>query len=218
MNLIDDKELFIFDFDGTLVDTSRDILAAVNYIRNEYALDHFSFKEAAEYIGVGQKALIEGIVSEKNEVDIDEAVELFRNYYESNLTKYACFYPGVENVLQELTNKGKKLAIFSNKYSYYIEEILGVIDSQFYFEIILGADNAPARRPDPAGIGQIKDFTKVSLEDIVMIGDSELDIFAGKSAGVSTVGCLYGFGKDEVLKSAEAEYYIDDFQDLLRRN
>jgi phosphoglycolate phosphatase len=213
--LITEQQLYIFDFDGTLADTSADILASINYLRKHYALPPLSFTEARKYIGIGQTKLIEGFLAEVPELNLSEATRLFREHHESQLTNRVKLYPGTAETLQSMFAQGKKLAIVSNKYSFYVEKILNHLQARAYFSLILGPDNVEKRKPDPLPLFQTAEKLKIALTKTVMVGDSRYDIEVGKNAGVTTVACTYGFNTRAELAVYQPDYYIDKFSELI---
>lgn len=215
MSLIEQKKLFLFDFDGTLVDTSLDILNSVNHLRRHYGLKAFSFDEAKKYIGIGLQKLVEGVVSERPEIDIREAIEIYREHHKLHLLDKVRFYPEVPETLQELENSGKILGIITNKYSTFSAQILKHLKCPVKFRLIFGPDNTTERKPSPGPILKALEQTGIPAAAAVMIGDSIYDLHSAKAAQVTTVACLYGFNDEKTLLLESPDFAIKNPGELL---
>lgn len=213
--LIQQKKLFIFDFDGTLMDSSLDILASINHTRAQLSLPPLTFEQARKYIGVGQQALVESII-EQAPITVPEALTIYREHHEQHLFDHVHFYAGIPELLSELIRQDKTLGIVSNKYSHYIHEILKHVGNTFPFAIIIGPDTLNSRKPDPAVIQYACTQTQNNIAQTVMIGDSIIDIQAGKNAAVTTVGCLWGFSTRTDLAPEKPDFMIEKPAELLK--
>lgn len=212
--LIPNKQLFLFDFDGTLMDSSLDILASINHTRHKLALPALTFEQARKYIGIGQQALVEGVM-EDSAVTVQEAISIYQEHHEQHMYDHVRFYPGIPELLTELLRQGKTLGIVSNKYSQYIHKILAHVGNNFDFSVIIGPDTLKTRKPDPTVIHHACTQTQNTISQTVMIGDSIIDIQAGQNAQVTSVACLWGFNTREELAVAAPDFFINTPQELL---
>lgn len=131
------------------------------------------------------------------------------------MSDHVQFYPGIPELLTELIRQGKTLGIVSNKYSQYIHKILVHLGNTFPFAVIIGPDTLKLRKPDPTVIEYACTTTKIPLSETVMLGDSLIDIEAGKNAGVKTVACLWGFNTKAELVLGQPDLMLSYPTELL---
>lgn len=210
MTPLANKKLFIFDFDGTLAETLADITASVNYVRSNLGLQPLTAKEVVKHIGRGQEALVQGITTKENS---QEVLRLYNEHHSQHLLDNVQYFPEVPLTIEFLHHANKKVVILSNKYSYYCQKIVNHLKPLLKFDLILGPDNIPTKKPDPSGIYLATERLQVSLSDTVMVGDSEYDINTGINAKVTTVGCLYGYGNISFLNE-KADFQIGNFSEI----
>lgn len=212
--LVQQKQLFLFDFDGTLMDSSLDILASINHTRTRLGLATMTFEQARKYIGVGQQALVEGVI-ENAAITVQEAVAIYKEHHERHMYDYIHFYPGIPELLTTLVREGKTLGIVSNKYSNYTKKILAHVGNTFPFAVVIGPDTLNIRKPDPAVITYACAQTQNTISQTVMLGDSLIDILAAQNAEVTSVACLWGFNTREELAVQNPDFSIETPQQLL---
>lgn len=206
----------LFDLDGTLVDSSRDITEALNYAIKPYGYVPLSVSETIKLVGEGITRLIEKVISDNLSIK-EEVINRFLEHYSKNLTTHTRPYPKVEETLKALDSYTK--AVISNKREALSRRLLEELKLAEYFEYIIGSDSTPEKKPSPVPIQHVLELTGLTPEDAMIIGDSNLDIKAGKAAGILTVAVLYGYRPPEVL--TEADYFIkkdlSELLDLLRK-
>ncbi|MEE8557106.1 MAG: HAD-IA family hydrolase [Myxococcota bacterium] len=208
--------LFVFDFDGTLADTWRDIASALDRTLEEAGLPGVQGPEVRFWIGNGVLPLLERAVPGpwRTPERLDELYVRFRDHYEAKCLETTEVYPGVVDCLEELS--GEHLAIVSNKPSRFLDLILGSLGLKPYFGVVLGGDSVPVRKPDPAVLRHVVDTLAGPVGEVWMIGDSAVDIETGRAFGARTVGCVWGFRGREELCEAGAETLAETPRDLLR--
>ncbi|HET6514568.1 MAG TPA: HAD-IA family hydrolase [Thermodesulfovibrionales bacterium] len=204
-------KLIIFDLDGTLIDSSRDITEALNYALEPYSSRRVTVQETVNLVGEGLTRLIEKITGYENASSRPAIMKRFLQHYTEHITDHTRAYPGVAETLERLDPYRK--AVISNKkegLSRMVLERLGLLK---YFEVVIGSDSVAERKPSPLPI--IKVLTEFGLQpgDAVMVGDSNYDVDAGRSAGVATVAVTYGYRPLEVIR--HADHLIDRFEDLI---
>jgi phosphoglycolate phosphatase len=203
-------QLLLFDLDGTLVDTIRDITNALNYGLISAGIKALSVKETKALVGEGITKLIEQILGEAKKQFSDQVKDRFLWFYSNHLIDYSSVYPGVKDTLGLLVNYKK--AVISNKREQLSKGILDKLELLGYFDLIAGSDTAAEKKPSPVPVMHVLQQFGARPEEAVMIGDSNFDIEAGKKAGVTTVAVTYGYRARKYL--LDADDLIDDFSEL----
>jgi phosphoglycolate phosphatase len=216
-------KLIIFDLDGTLIDSSIDITNAINYAIEPYGVKPVTVQETISLVGEGISRLMEKMVkSHESEVKsginkhILILIERFLEHYSTHLVDNTTVYPGVKESLEQLN--GYKKAVISNKREALSVKILDGLGLLKYFDLVVGSDTTPERKPSPIPI--LHGITKLNIkpEDAVIVGDSNFDIEAGKAAGIKTIAVTYGYRPIELLKGADFTINrMDELLDILRR-
>ncbi len=201
-------EAFLFDLDGTLIDSSEDIYRAVLHTLKELGYSPLPKEEVIKHVGYGGRKLLQGVLNTDDKHLLDKAVEIFRDYYFSNPAVYTKLYPGIEDLLKEIKEKDKSVAVITNKYEDISWEIIRKLGIEDYIDILVGGDTLPEKKPSPVPVKYTLENLKKSKA--VMIGDSETDIKAGKGAGIETCLALYGFGKKDIALSYNPDYVIEN--------
>jgi phosphoglycolate phosphatase len=202
-------KVLLFDLDGTLVDTCADITEALNYAIAPYGSRTFSQMETRGMIGEGLHRLIEKALGRDNPLQ-EEAVKRFLRYYEKHPVDNSVAYPGVSETLAGLT--GLRTAIVSNKRTYLCSVVLESLRLRQYFDLILGSDSLPEKKPSPAPVRHALALMQAKPGEAAIVGDSRYDMDAGKKAGVITIGAAYGYGNREDFR--EADFIIESFEGL----
>jgi len=204
-------KLIIFDLDGTLVDTSIDITNALNYALKPYGLKDLTVDDTVKMVGEGITRLIEKLLGDKKFQARDDVIKKFLDYYSEHLIDYSNVYPHVRETIEKLN--GYKKAVISNKREYLSTELLDKLDLLKYFNLVIGSDTTPKKKP--SAIPVIYAVTKLGVgpQESIMVGDSNYDIEAGKKAGVKTVAVTYGYRERQYLM--DADYMIDSIEELL---
>ena len=185
----------IFDLDGTLVDTRDDLAAATNHMLRELGLPALSVEQVESFIGLGAFVLIERALGPQHADLVADGFTIFMDYYNAHLLDLTKPYPGIESLLATGNEHGKILSVLTNKPEQPTRAILSGLGLAGYFQIIIGGDTLPKKKPDPEGIYVLQKETLCPLTDTLLIGDSDIDIRTGKAAGVATCGVTWGFGK-----------------------
>ncbi len=206
-----EADLFIFDLDGTLIDSRIDIANALNHTLARLGLPPVTPEEVRERIGRGIRALLRASLGQRQDL-VEEAYPIFLDFYSNHLLENTHLYPGVEDTLRKI---GARKAIVTNKLLRLTEEILEGLGISDYFDTVLGGDSLPERKPSPLPIQWTLERNGVRRERAIIVGDSPLDIEAGKRAGIRTCGAAYGYNNRETLLSAGADWIVESFPEIL---
>ena len=211
-------KLAVFDLDGTLLDTVPDLTAAMNSAMDLMHRPRITVEQGRAYIGNGIKKFAERALRASYECgepgeEAEEAVRHFKAYYADHLTDHTHPYPGIADQLSRLKAAGIKLAVLSNKYD---SATVFIINSFFpgVFDCVFGESEICKRKPDPTGLGLIKEKTGIGYENTVMIGDSVTDVQVADAVGARHVAVEWGYRKRSVLEAGGAAVFASS-PDLL---
>ena len=207
-------DLVMFDLDGTLADTGRDLADAVNFTRARFDLPKLPDATVLAHVGRGVEYLLHHAVPEENPKHFHDLLRVFLDRYESHLLDATVLYPDVHETLCYF--RGKRRAVVSNKMHRLTVAVLRGLGVDGCFDMILGGDSLPQKKPDPALMRRVLSQFEVAAERALMIGDGAIDIEAGKRAGVATCGVTYGLGRREDIISAKPDYLIDSLSEITR--
>ncbi len=208
----------LFDLDGTLIDSRADLTTSINLMLDELGRAPLPIERVVTLIGEGVRSLIERALRatqswEPQDGEIDRATEIFRRHYRVHLLDETRVYPEVHETLVALRHLPK--AVVTNKPYEFSMLIIEALDLRSHFEVILGGDSLPERKPSPQPLLEAARQCGRAPDDCWMIGDSRIDILAGRAAGMTTCGFVAGFRGREELVEAGADVLIERFGELL---
>ena len=206
----------IFDLDGTLLDTVADINRELNKALNKFGFNSIDFEETKKFLGNGSRTLVKE--SLKKTVD-NKVLDEVANYYITNysnpkanvLTKP---YEGIIEMLEVLQQMGIKTAITSNKMDLAVKE-LNETAFNGLFDIALGESDKTPLKPDPTMLYQALDLMNLRKEEVLFIGDTEVDLQAATNASLNSVAVTWGFRSKDFLISLKPNYIIDEPNELI---
>jgi len=209
-------ELYLFDLDGTLADTKRDLSDAVNRTFEELGLAPLPVDVVAGYVGDGIRKLIARALGENDTPRYRDAVARFREHYLAHLLDTTRFYPGIEPLLTRLARDGKKLAVVTNKPIEYTDKIIDGLGVRGRFDLVIGSDTTTRLKPDPQLLQYALEKTGAPAARTVMVGDGVNDIVAARAAAVRSCAVGFGLTPPDVLRRAEPDYFCLDMDELTR--
>jgi len=208
-----------FDLDGTLVDSARDLAAAVNHALSSANLPPHSLADVKRFVGKGTRVLIERALRADNAYS-DEAMKavlpVFNDYYERNVCVHTAPYPGAVAALDELKARGVRLAICTNKAERFTLPLLEQLGLRERFDVVISGDTlVPAvLKPDPAPLHAMVE--RAGGGPAVFLGDTSNDIEAARAAGIPSIAVRFGFIDEADSLGADATLaHFDDLVTLL---
>jgi phosphoglycolate phosphatase len=200
----------IIDLDGTMVDTADDFTAGLNGMLARLDSTQTSREEVAGYIGKGSEHLIHSVLVSRfdaSEVQgrFDEALAIYQEEYARINGRHTRLYPDVEAGLKAMRDAGLKLACVTNKPHRFAVQLLQQYGLSGYFELVLGGDSLPQKKPDPLPMLTACAQLQIPPAATVAIGDSENDALAGRAAGMATLTVPYGYNHGQAVQTIKSD-------------
>ena len=210
------KKLLIFDVDGTIWDSEKDVFLSFNHTLKTLAGFEISKEEFQELAGKPLGLMFEKVLPEDKKMLSGEYEKAYKKYYidEEHFADATVLFPSVKKLIDKFKNEGYYMAVASSKPKRILDKMVNAFELEG-FNYVLGTEESDFKhKPDPQIVNYIMDKLNVSKEDTVIIGDSKSDILTGKNAGIDTIAVTYGYDKKENLENAKPTYIIDDFAKL----
>jgi len=203
----------IFDLDGTLIDSRRDLIHSVNAMLIEMGRAPLHEETISGYIGYGAPQVIgQALGGDASEEERERALKFFLGYYEDHKMDTTFTYPGVPEALEQLGPY--PMAILTNKPVRISVRILEALGLAKYFRTIYGGNSFETKKPHPLGAQTILSEFSASPGEAILIGDSEVDVQTARNAGTLAASVNYGFGTHD--RSAHpADVYLDRLTELV---
>lgn len=204
----------IFDLDGTLIDSLADLGETVNQLLKEQKQNSYSIEAYRMMVGDGVKMLLKRAFPQANEAELCALKKRFDRLYRANCFQNTLPYPGICEVLNHLQKQHIQLAVLSNKPDSFAKEICShFFGDELFFAVTGQKDNQP-KKPSPEGAEEIIRRCGCTKEQVLFIGDSNVDIFTAQNAGIASCGVLWGFRSEEELIAAGADFLISHPREL----
>jgi phosphoglycolate phosphatase len=192
----------LFDLDGTLVDSLEDLTDAVNHMLTGFGRHRLEPGQVRRLVGKGARNLVQRALETNDPGKIEQGLAAFTEFNALHIADKSRLYPGARDLLRRLSANGIRMAVISNKQEGLSHLILKTLEIEAFFTIIAGGDTFHEMKPSPLPLLSVINEFGCSPADAVMIGDSINDIQAGNLAGIDTIGCTWGYGGDEELRTA----------------
>jgi HAD hydrolase, family IA, variant 1 len=210
-----DFNTYIFDLDGTLLNTLNDLAASTNHALRMSGMPERTVEQVRMFVGNGVHKLIERAVPEgTNREQIEAVYDEFRKYYMLHGLDSTNPYNGVPEMLAELKQRGKKMAIVSNKFYAATQELAhhffgGIID------VAIGERDTIRKKPAPDTVFEALRMLEVEREGAVYVGDSDVDILTARNAGLPCISVLWGFRDRDFLLANGATTLVETPLDII---
>ena len=207
---------FIFDLDGTLLNTLQDLADSVNYALTQHQMPTHSIDDIRRFVGNGVRLLMERAVPDGAANPQFEAVfDCFRQYYMQHSLDTTCPYDGVTEVIHELKQRGCRLAVVSNKMMAATQELIRHFFPEI--EVAIGEHEAAGIRKKPAPDTVFEALRQLgAAPDAVYVGDSDVDLATARNSGMPCISVLWGFRDKDFLLQHGATTFVSQPQELLR--
>jgi phosphoglycolate phosphatase len=206
-------DLIMFDLDGTLADTGRDLADAVNHTRAHFDLPALADSLVYANVGRGVEHLLRQSLPKESSEHFQKVMQVFLARYENHLLDATALYPDVRKTLDYF--RDKKRVVVSNKVHRLTVAVLRGLGVETEFDAILGGDSALEKKPHPALLNDVLRRFDVPRDRAIIVGDGDTDMEAGKRAGIITCGVTYGLGDRDKLLAAQPDFIIDNLRELL---
>ena len=213
-----DFQAIIFDLDGTLLDTLQDLADSMNATLSHFGFPTHELDNYRYFVGDGMEKLVQRSVpnSVKNDSRlISRCLEMMRKTYELNWKVMTRPYPGVPDLLDALSRRGLKMAVFSNKPDDFTRKAVDGLLPAWHFQAVVGAHPPVPLKPDPFSALEIAKRLKLEPARFVYLGDTATDMKTANAAGMFAVGALWGFRDAAELIAGGASKLIGKPAELL---
>jgi phosphoglycolate phosphatase len=211
------QKLVIFDLDGTLIDTSHDLLDSLNHCLISVELKPVQYQDLTFLVGQGAKAMIVKAYELNNakvtEDELNRLVDVFVEHYTQNMPGKSVAYPGLHQALDRLETAGIKFAICTNKHEHLAKKLMETLSMSDRFVALTGGDTFAVRKPDGRHILGTIELAGGSIDQTIMIGDSVNDILAAKNANIPSIAVPFGFS-DVAVETLNPTHIIQHFDEL----
>ena len=206
-------DLLIFDLDGTLIDSKRDLTDSVNATRSWRGLAPLPDDIVSAYVGDGAPTLIRRALPHSTDRELEEAHQFFLRYYRDHMLDATTLYPGVREALDRLHAARVPLAILTNKPVRFSARLIEGLNLGAHFFRIYGGNSFEEKKPHPRGIEELMAESGAGRARTVMVGDSAVDVLTARAASVRACGVSWGF-QPETFAQAPPDFVIDDMRAL----
>lgn len=207
----------VFDLDGTLLNTIDDLAYSMNTVLQRAGFPVHNIDQYKIFVGNGLAKLVERSLPLNQQTPnlVQHYVAELKSEYAQNWSIHTRLYPGISELLDELTARKFKLAILSNKADQFTQQMVTSLLSRWHFDQVRGAKPEFPLKPDPTAAIEIANQLRIPPQDFLYLGDSATDMVTANAAGMLAIGALWGFRSCEELLEFGAKYLISYPLELL---
>lgn len=206
----------IFDLDGTLLDTLEDLADSVNAVLESYGCPQRTIEEIRMFVGNGIRNLMKlAVEGGEDHPQFESIFNAFKKYYAKNSRNKTKPYEGIMMMLHSLQKMGMKMAIVSNKADFAVKE-LNTYYFKEYMTTAIGEREGIRRKPAPDTVFEAMKELHVTADEVVFVGDSEVDADTAQNAGLPCIGVLWGFRDEQILKEHGVKHFAKTPMDIVK--
>lgn len=208
----------VFDLDGTLLNTLNELAYTVNSVLERHDLPTHSVDDFRRFIGDGVATMVWRALPEnwRSGENYNKTLDEVMSEYGNNLNRFTAIYDGIEELLDELEKRNIRMAILSNKAHQFMPGVVTQYFARWKFEHVIGARQGIPVKPDPTSAREIVGLMGLKPEEIIYLGDSDVDMYTAIGAGMLPVGAGWGLRGKEELAAAGAAVILDHPLDLIK--
>ena len=208
---------YLFDLDGTLIDTAPDLTGALNHALAAFGHAPVQVAQARNWVGQGAKAsLLRALAHHGVPTDaVDAMLADFLDHYRRHIADHSAPFPGVEEALQTLADQGAKLAVVTNKREELTNQLLDEIGFAHHFQAVVGGNSTAHPKPAAAPALAALAALRVMPPDALFVGDSQADVGCARAAGCDVVCVAYGYRQGVSAADMGADSVIESFLNLI---
>ncbi len=206
----------LFDLDGTLIDSKKDIAAAANAARIHFGMTPLPLETILGYIGWGIEHLNRQAMESDDPAKLAKGLEVLKSHYRDHCVDQTIVFPGTRELLENLKSRGFKIGLVSNKPHEFTLMTLEKLGLRPFFQVALGEGTLAHKKPHPEPLLTALHQMGVHPEEAVMIGDSTVDVEAARAAGMRVGIVSHGFVPREYLAAANPDWLVDSLADFLK--
>lgn len=216
-------QAYLFDFDGTLVDSAPDLTRALDMALARAGLEGVGLEDGKRFVGHGAGHLVTEALRKTtgdSSISMDSplaklTMSVFLEVYEPICATHSVLYPGAGETLRHLRDSGARLGLVTNKPRRFVNLMLPAFGLEAFFDTVVAGDDLPTKKPDPAMVHQALTELNVSPEAACLVGDSRADLGAAKNAGVASYLVTFGYHGDLDVRHAGADRVLEQLTDLI---
>lgn len=209
-------DLLIFDLDGTLIDSKRDLVNSVNATRGWMGLSALPDEVVSSYVGNGAPTLIRRMLPGASEQTLERALHHFLEHYREHMLDATTLYPGVRQALDRFHAAQIPMAVLTNKPVRFSVQLIEGLGLEMHFFRVYGGNSFEEKKPAPVGVDCLVAESHAVRERTVMVGDSAVDVRTARNAKVQACGVSWGFQPDTFAQDPP-DFVIDDLRALEER-
>lgn len=202
----------VFDLDGTLIDSKEDLALSMNATLQHLGRAQIEHERIYGYVGGGVQLLVKRALADgATDEEVERGMSYFLEYYRAHMLDHTVPYPGVREALDKLA--GRDLAILTNKPVNFSKAILSGLGMINYFRYVYGGNSFEKKKPDPVGLNTMLRDLEAAPREMMMVGDSDVDIQTARNAGTWACGVTYGLGSSK-LPACKPDLLLDSLEEL----